>query len=285
MRTTVSILLLALVLASPGPSAADNGSRWDEIRESLFGDRRIAEDTGILSLTAPPRAHDAALVPVSFEAAFPQTTERRIKTVTLIVDENPMPMAGRFHFTTASGRAAVSTRIRINAYTHIRAVAETGDGELHMVKRYVKASGGCSAPAGKDPEAALAHLGRMKLRRLEPVVWGQPNSAQVLVSHPNHTGMQMDQVTRHYVLAHFVERMEVRYGNEAVLTVDSNFSLSENPSVRFRYVPPGPDLLSVRVTDSEGQVFARSWPIPSVLANETDRSAALEADPEDRTGR
>ncbi len=285
MRIALAVTLLAITFSPPAWSAAEDEIRWEEIRSSLFGDRSIADGTGVISLEAPVRAHDAALVPISFEAAFPQTPERQVKTVTLIVDENPMPMAGHFHFTAASGWAAISTRVRINAYTHVRAVAETEDGELHMVKRYVKASGGCSAPAGKDPEAALANLGRMKLRRPEPVVWGEPNSAQILVSHPNHTGMQMDQVTRHYVQAHFVERMEVRYGDEAVLTVDSNFSLSENPSIHFRYVPTGPGELSVRVTDSEGQIFAQAWPVPPPLAGSDDQRQALNSVPESLTSR
>ena len=77
-----------------------------------------------------------------------------------------------------------------------------------MTKRFVKASGGCSAPAGKDPDAALARLGKMKFRQSGAPVLGEPNLAQLLVSHPNHTGMQMDQVTHHYVPAHFVNNID-----------------------------------------------------------------------------
>ena len=279
MRVAAATFLLAVAAGVPAWGATDDESRWHDLRDSLFGDREIHEDSGVVSLDAPYRAHDAAVVPVSFEAAFPQTDARYVRTVTLIVDENPLPMAGQFHFTAASGWAAISTRIRVNAYTHVRAVAETNDGELHMATRYVKASGGCSAPAGKDPEAALASLGRMKLRRSDPVRWGEPNSAQLLVSHPNHTGMQMDQVTRHYVLAYFVDRIEVRYGDEPVLAVESNFSLSENPAVRFHYVPEGPGELSVRVTDSDGEVFARAWSVPTSVAEAPGEGEAAPVNP------
>ena len=279
MRVAAATFLLAVAAGVPAWGATDDESRWHDLRDSLFGDREIHEDSGVVSLDAPYRAHDAAVVPVSFEAAFPQTDARYVRTVTLIVDENPLPMAGQFHFTAASGWAAISTRIRVNAYTHVRAVAETNDGELHMATRYVKASGGCSAPAGKDPEAALASLGRMKLRRSDPVRWGEPNSAQLLVSHPNHTGMQMDQVTRHYVLAYFVDRIEVRYGDEPVLAVESNFSLSENPAVRFHYVPEEPGELSVRVTDSDGEVFARAWSVPTSVAKAPGEGEAAPVNP------
>ncbi len=266
MRIAVFAVLIVTVAALPAKGAQQDESRWIELREALFGDQPIHDGSELMVLDAPTRAHDAAVVPLHLEPAFFQTPERYIKTVTLVVDENPLPMAGKFHFTPASGKAAISTRVRINAYTHVRAIVETSDGDLHMVKRFVKASGGCSAPAGKDPEAALANLGRLKLRRPEAVVWGQPNAAQILVSHPNHTGMQMDQVTFHYTPAYFVETIDVRFRGESVLTVESNFSLSENPSIRFHYLPQEPGELSVRVTDSKGDEFARVWTVSNATA-------------------
>ena len=255
------IVVALLTLSLTGPTWADEAdeSRWNALREMLFQDRPIHDGAEVLTLEAPYRAFDAAVVPIGIEPAFPQTEERHIRTVTLLIDENPLPVAGRFHFTPTSGRAAFSTRVRVNAYTHIRAIAETNDGELYMAKRYVKASGGCSAPAGKDPDAALARLGKMKVRQSEALVLGEPNLAQLLVSHPNHTGMQMDQISRHYVPAYFVNNIEVRYGDEPVLTVESDISLSEDPSIHFYYTPEEPGELSVKVTDSKEQVFSGSW--------------------------
>ena len=54
--------------------------------------------------------------------------------------------------------------MRIDEYTFVRAIAETNDGQLYMATRFVKASGGCSAPPGKDAQEALATLGKMRLR-------------------------------------------------------------------------------------------------------------------------
>ena len=253
--------VLAISVGVPAWAAGEDEIRWNALRGMLFQDRPIHDGTEVLTLDAPYRAHDAAIVPISVEPAFPQTEDRHIRTVTLLIDENPLPMAGRFHFTPASGRAAFSTRVRVNAYTNIRAIAETNDGELHMVKRYVKASGGCSAPAGKDPDAALARLGKMKLRQSGAMVLGEPNMAQLLISHPNHTGMQMDQISRHYVPAYFVNNIEVRYGDEPVLTVESDISLSEDPSIHFHFTPREPAELSVKVTDSKDKEFSRAWEV------------------------
>ena len=65
---------------------------------------------------------------------------------TLVVDANPAPVAAVFNMSPENGVATISTRLRINAYSHVRAIAETSDGELFMATRFVKASGGCSAP-------------------------------------------------------------------------------------------------------------------------------------------
>ena len=145
----VAVVALVLSLAAPVWADGEDESRWNALREMLFQDRPIHDGADILALDAPYRAHDASVVPISIEPAFPQTEERHIKTVTLLIDENPLPVAGRFHFTPASGRAALSTRVRVNAYTNIRVIAETNDGKLYMTKRYVKAAGGAPRPRAR----------------------------------------------------------------------------------------------------------------------------------------
>ena len=45
---------------------------------------------------------------------------------------------------------SLSTRIRVDAYTNLHAVAELDDGHLYGAQRFVKAAGGCSAPAAKQ---------------------------------------------------------------------------------------------------------------------------------------
>ncbi len=113
---------------------------WLELKESLFEDRPILAGEGVIRLEAPYRAYDAAIVPITMAAEMPQTPGRYIKTITLIIDNNPAPVAAVFGLTPLSGTATISTRVRINAYGHVRAVAETNDGKLYMAAKFVKAS-------------------------------------------------------------------------------------------------------------------------------------------------
>ncbi len=252
-------LLLGLVLSFGSATASDEDDSWPWLREALFGDRPILDGAGVIGLEAPYRAHDAAIVPITIRAEIPQSAERYIRSIALIIDNNPAPVAATFHLTPRSGSASISTRVRINAYTHVRAVAETSDGLLYMAAKHVKASGGCSAPASKDSDGALARLGRMKLKQQPPIRLGEPNQVQLLISHPNYSGLQMDQVSRHYVPAHFVREVVVSYAGERVVSIDGGISISEDPSFHFSFVPREAGEIAVEVRDTEDAVFTGSW--------------------------
>lgn len=229
---------------------------WQKIRASLFADRKInIESAGLFEFDVPIRAEDSAIVPVAIRTKFVASPERYIRRITLVIDKNPSPISATFSFTPESGRADIETRVRIEEYTPIRAIAEMNNGEIFMSARFIKASGGCSAPAGKDAVAALANVGKMRLRLEGAVRFGQPNLAQIMISHPNSSGLAMDQVTRLYEPAYFVRNVEVSYAGKSVLSADVDFSISENPNFRFYFVPEGPGELKAEVTDTKGKTF------------------------------
>jgi sulfur-oxidizing protein SoxY len=233
---------------------------WQKVRATLFQSRPIiAAAADVISLDAPLRAEDAAIVPISIRTRLPQTPERYIDKIYLIIDNNPSPISAIFKFTPLSGRADIETRVRIDEYTQVRAIAETNDGQLHMSTRFVKASGGCSAPPGKDAQAALATLGRMKFR-LEEEAAGiqagrQPVLAQLMISHPNNSGLAMDQVSRLFTPAHFVRQLNITYAGQPVMSADLDFSISENPNFRFYFLPRGDGELKAEVLDSNDLRF------------------------------
>jgi len=256
-------VVLAAWLALSGAAWAqdmstDASPMWQKVRADLFSDKPIASGDNVIVLETPKRAEDAAVVPIAIRAQFPQAENHSIEKLWLIVDNNPSPIAAIFTFTLASGRADIETRIRVEQYTPIRAIALTSDGTLHMAAHYIKASGGCSAPSGKDAAAAQATLGRMRLRVDDPIAAGQPALAQLMVSHPNDSGLAMDQLTRTYAVPHFVRHVDVRYGSTLVLAADVDFSISENPNFRFYFVPGGNDELDARVIDNQDLEFTTS---------------------------
>ena len=257
-------LLLVMVVAALAAAGAVRGQDidpansvvWKKVHASVFGNAPLEAADNVVTFDTPKRAEDAAIVPVAIRSRFPQTRERFIERIWLIVDNNPSPIAAVFQFTLESGRADIETRIRIEQYTHVRAVAQTNDGKLYMAANYVKASGGCSAPAGKDALAAKANLGKMRVRVDEPAGPGQPALAQLMISHPNDSGLAMDQLTRTYAAPHFVRQVKVSHAGKLVMSAEVDFSISENPNFRFYFVPGGDGTLEATVVDNHDLEFA-----------------------------
>ncbi len=268
MNTTRRALLTAALLATGAAQAAmqqpgDDPQAsviWQKVRASLFEGRTVeAAPPGLLVLEAPTRAVDAAVVPVAIRTNPP--AGRWVQRLVLVIDANPSPISAIFQFTRASGRAEVETRVRVDEYSFVRAIAEMDDGRLYSVHRFVKASGGCSAPAGADARAAMASLGQMRFRVDGDLKGGQPVRAQLAISHPNHSGLAMDQATRQFTPAHFVRKVDVSYGGRNVFSADVDFSIAENPNFRFWFVPAGAGELHATVVDSWDKRFEATQPL------------------------
>jgi sulfur-oxidizing protein SoxY len=265
MRPLPLLLAATVGLALALPAAAEvdeatRAARWDSLRATIFGDRLVEDGIGLLTLEAPVRAEDAALVPV--KVAFDEKLRSEVRQLYLVIDDNPSPLAGRFTFGPAAVPSAIATRVRVDDYTYLHAVAETSDGKLYGIAQFIKAAGGCSAPAGKDQELALQRLGRMKMTLAGEPRLGKPLEAHLLVSHPNSSGMQMDQVSRNYVPANFVRSIAVAYNGEKVLTLESDISISEDPSLTFAFVPSAPEgEITTAIDDSNERHFEQSWPV------------------------
>lgn len=260
-RTVTAVLAFALLAAvtglpvAPAIAQQEADDPWPGIRKDLYAARDISEGDGAIELTAPVRADDAAVVPITMR--IPASVAATAKTLTLVIDKNPMPVAATFTFGPAagSGERMIDTRIRVDMYSNVRAVLETTDGKLHMATKYVKAAGGCSAPALKDQEQALAELGKMKLRLHEANQTPMMQEAQVMIRHPNYSGMQMNQLTGLYIPAKFIDSMEVKRGSDTVFTMTGGISLSENPNIRFTYAGGTDNDLSVVAKDTTGATF------------------------------
>ncbi|HUL13117.1 MAG TPA: quinoprotein dehydrogenase-associated SoxYZ-like carrier [Methylococcaceae bacterium] len=252
------LALAGLIFSSLALAVGEEEAAWKGgLQQKFFGDRPIEESNNVIELTAPYRAEDPALVPISVTAKIPQTPDKFIKTITLIIDNNPVPFAAAFHFTPDSGKADITTRLRVNAYTHVRAIAETSDGKLSMTKAFVKASGGCSAPIGTDIEAAMARMGKMKFKlEGDKVIPQQPNLAQLLISHPNITGLQMDQITRMIRPAHYVDEVKLSFDGKPVMTAQTDIAVSADPNFRFYFVPDKAGELKAEIKDTQGNRFS-----------------------------
>jgi sulfur-oxidizing protein SoxY len=191
-------------------------------------------------------------VPVRLQSKLPQREDLHVRRMHLVVDKNPSPLAATLDLSLAVGQADFETRLRVDGYSHVRVISELSNGELHTDSRYVKTSGGCSAP----PNREAPHLiGKTLLTLAGEPRPGQPTAAEVTVIHPNDTGFELNNVTVMFIPPHFVRSIKLSQGGQKLLDAELDFSISENPRLRFHFLPQAGSELLAEVTDSKEQRF------------------------------
>lgn len=257
--------LAAVTFLASAPLATaeeDEVDIWPILKEQAFGDRQIQEEDGMVVLEAPQTALDAALVPLTVR--IPPHVKAKLKSLTLFIDKNPDPKVATLTFGPAGGVGGerfFSTRVRVETFSHVRAVLETEDGSLHMTTKFVQAAGGCAAMNAKDPDTENKGLGKMLVKTFPPALGSNPIwAAQVMLKHPNSNGMQLDIDTGGYIPARYVKSMTVKRGDEVVFEMDGTFSISTNPNFRFTFGKGEENNLDVVIVDTDGTVFEGQAP-------------------------
>jgi sulfur-oxidizing protein SoxY len=266
LRLTCIAAILGAALSAP-PSFAGNSDAydpWPGLVQDIFSNRPMNDGSDVIAIEMPYRAEDAAIVPVTLRTKLSPGDGRRVRSITLVIDRNPAPMAAKFELGPDANVSEISTRVRVNNYTDVHAVAELSDGQLYVSKTYVKASGGCSAPAAKNAEEARNRLGQMRYRqfvRADEAPANQIREAQIMIGHPNNSGLQMDQLTQLYIPAFFINDLRLWQGDSLVLAMEGGISISEDPNLRFTYVSNGAKRLRAEAKDTDGHVFRNAWDI------------------------
>jgi len=269
------------VVAATGDFAAQllSDERWESMRLQLFDEREIDELGGVITLNMPGRAFDSARVPVTINSISPQSDDRYIEKIYLIVDNNPLPVAGTFTFEPNKGWDTISTELRVNEYTSARVVAEMNTGELFMDSSFIKAVGGCSAPPSSYERSDKSLLGKFdaqfsevrteygltddapKFSASEDVQIEVPLLAEIRITHPNASGMQFDQFTRTYIPPHYIHTMGVEFNGDQLFKLDTNFSMSQDPKLGFNFSPPSEGELLIYAIDSKDKRFEQVFNI------------------------
>ncbi|ODR99819.1 hypothetical protein AUC68_01360 [Methyloceanibacter methanicus] len=102
----------------------------------------------------------------------------------------------------------------------------------------------------------MTGLGKTIVRTFEPALSSNPIwSAQVMIKHPNHNGMQLDINTAKFIPARYIKEVTVKRDGELVFTLDGTFSISTNPNLRFTFAKGENNVLDVTAVDTDGEAF------------------------------
>jgi len=134
-------LSAATFLGMPGRAIAS----LEDIEKAIsdFGGGASAK-TGKITLKMPEIAENGNSVPISVSVESAMTEDDYVESVMILARANPHPEVITFRFTPASGRANVSTRMRLAQTQNVVAYAKLSGGALLTDTLNVKVTvGGC----------------------------------------------------------------------------------------------------------------------------------------------
>ena len=86
--------------------------------------------TGKVKLDVPPLVENGNTVPMTISVNHPMAPEDHVASIHVFNEKNPQPNIGNFYLGPHSGRAQVSTRVRLADSQKIVAIAKLSDGSF-----------------------------------------------------------------------------------------------------------------------------------------------------------
>lgn len=229
--TFAAIGLGIFVLAAPSLASNEPWQRLDATRQ-LLGD--TTPRTQGLELDLPHVSEDGSAVPLTVRFTGELGEGDYIKRIDLFANGNPYPEIAAFHLTPLSGKAEISTRVRLNETQQVIAVATSQQGEHFVTAREVRitVSGCLVRSGGTTPEA----LSNPRVNLPTGMSSGEPAEVRTLINHPMETGLRED-ANGERMPRHIIERFHVSLDGETAFEAELHQSVSANPYLRFYLAP------------------------------------------------
>ncbi len=116
------------------PAQATPESMTAAIRQ-VTGEAKV--QPGKVKLDVPPLVENGSTVSLTVSVDGPMTAANYCKSIHVFNEKNPQPNVAAFHFGPRTGRARVSTRIRLADTQTVVAIARMSDGSLWSAKAEV----------------------------------------------------------------------------------------------------------------------------------------------------
>jgi len=128
----VAVSGVGLALGDPGRVLAqqigfDQQRTPGDMLQGLVGGSPVQE-LGV-SLTVPALADNGTLVPVTVRVASPMSEQDHVRHIYLLSSRNPVMQVAAFSLGPWSGRAEISTRVRLAGSQQLLALARLSSGE------------------------------------------------------------------------------------------------------------------------------------------------------------
>ncbi|BBK32667.1 sulfur-oxidizing protein SoxY [Stella humosa] len=127
-RRLLTLSVGAAAFAALAPAARATPAEVQALLRSLVGEGKPRP--GRIKLDLPLLVENGNAVAMTITVDAPVSGPDRVESVHVFAEANPLPNVAAFHFGPATGRAVVSTRIRLATSQTVIAVAKLADGSF-----------------------------------------------------------------------------------------------------------------------------------------------------------
>ena len=127
-----------------------------------------------------------------------------------------------------------------------------------MAANFVRGSGGCAAPPLGDLDNMIATAGKMKIKVKKIEEKDGIAQAKIMILHPQFNGLQANPATTEMISAYYIENFEVTYNDKVVMALESDISISQDPTFRFNFPAGEGGDLKITAKDTNGNIYSHS---------------------------
>jgi sulfur-oxidizing protein SoxY len=235
----------------PPPAAATTVQ--EALARLLVG--KISVQSARVGIELPERFDYGNTVPLAVTVDSPMTEDDHVRRLDVFAEGNPFPEVATFHFTPDSGRASVSTRIRLNqGEQQVVAVAELSDGSAWIGQRAVQVSiSGCSAEAGIEVGYAM-RTPEPRLKLPAQVGRGEIIEIKTMISHWMETGLRID-AAGNPIPRHIINQMSCSCDGRPIFAADLSPAIAANAYLTFCMLARAPGVLEFTWREDGGTVY------------------------------
>jgi sulfur-oxidizing protein SoxY len=218
-----------------------------------FGAPMISD--GQIEIAMPEFSDSGVSVPMSLHIPSPMTPEAHPRIVRVYAARNPRPRIVAFHFTPDCGEARISTRVRLDSFQDVVAVAEMSGGARFQAVRRVNVTYGACEDAVANDQFPPDWAPRIRISVPERVAPGEIFPVRTIISHPMETGLRHD-ASGLLIPVRIAESFVCRAGARTLFSAKLEPAIAANPYFAFSLRLPETSELTFEWTDTTGEVYA-----------------------------
>ena len=244
--------------AGLGAGLWPNAASADEIEmraaiSADFGAPMIGE--GQIEIAMPEFSDSGKSVPMELHIPCPMTPEAHPRVVRVYAARNPRPRIVAFHFTPECGEARISTRVRLDSFQDVVAVAEMSGGARFQAVRRVNVTYGACEDAVANDQFPAGWAPRIRISVPERVAAGEIFPVRTIISHPMETGLRHN-TSGLLIPIRIAERFVCRVAERVLFSAKLEPAIATNPYFAFSLRLQQSAELTFEWTDTTGEVYA-----------------------------